>query len=91
MAAAEQETRSNSAKHADPGDQAASEYERQGLIHKAAVARQTISTLKQALERLHQGNFGDCAECGGDIEEKRLLALPWAKYCVTCQEARERT
>jgi DnaK suppressor protein len=42
------------------------------------------------MERLHHGNFGDCAACGGDIEEKRLLALPWARYCVKCQEERER-
>ena len=49
LTAAQQETRANAAKHAVPGDQAASEYERQTVIHKAAAARQTISTLKQAL------------------------------------------
>jgi DnaK suppressor protein len=80
----------DAAKHADPGDQAASEYERQALIHKAAAAQHALRTLKQALERLRQGSFGECAECGGDIEPKRLEAIPWARYCVNCQEARER-
>jgi DnaK suppressor protein len=88
-AAAQRETRVNAAKHADPADQAASEYERQALIHKAAATQQTLRTLKQALERLRQGSFGECAECGNDIEPKRLEAIPWTRYCVKCQEIRE--
>ena len=89
LATAEQETRTSAAKHADPADQAAAEYERQSLHHKAAAARQMLKTLAQALERIRQGNFGECAECGGEIEPKRLEAIPWARYCVNCQEARE--
>jgi DnaK suppressor protein len=73
-----------------PADQAASEYERQSLVHQAAAARQMLKNLTQALERMRQGTFGECAECGGDIELKRLEAIPWARYCVRCQEARER-
>jgi DnaK suppressor protein len=89
LATAQQEIQVVTARHADPADQAASEYERQSLVHKAATARQTLRTLKQALERLRQGSFGECAECGGDIEVKRLEVIPWARYCVKCQEARE--
>jgi DnaK suppressor protein len=90
LAATQRETRVDAARYADPADQAASEYERQSLIHRAATARQKLRTLKQALERLQQGSFGECAECGGDIELKRLAAIPWARYCVRCQDARER-
>jgi len=90
LATAEQEAREGAAKHADLADQAASEYERQSLVHQAATARQMIKNLTQALERMRQGTFGECAECGGDIELKRLEAIPWARYCVRCQEARER-
>ncbi len=89
LATAQRETRVAVARYADPADQAAAEYEKQSLVHKAAAARQTVKTLKQALERLRQGSFGECAECGGDIELKRLEAIPWARYCVRCQEARE--
>ena len=89
LAATQRETRVDAARHADPADQAASEYERQSLVHKAAAARQTLRTLKQALERLRQRSFGECAECGGSIELKRLEAIPWARYCVKCQGARE--
>jgi DnaK suppressor protein len=59
------------------------------IVHKSNTARQMLKTLAQALERIRNGNFGECAECGGDIEPKRLEAIPWARYCVKCQEARE--
>jgi DnaK suppressor protein len=85
----EREVRASAAKAADPADQAASEYERQSLAHKAASARQTLKALKEALRVLQEGRFGECAECGGDIELKRLEAIPWARYCLACQEARE--
>jgi len=90
LAATEHEAREDAARHADPADQAASEYERQSLVHQAATARQTLKNVTQALERMRQGTFGECAECGGDIELKRLEAIPWARYCVRCQEERER-
>ena len=90
LATAERETREATTKHADPADQAASEYERQSLVHQAAAARQMIKNLTQALERMRQGAFGECVECGGNIEVKRLEAIPWARYCVKCQEAREK-
>jgi DnaK suppressor protein len=89
LANAEEETRANSARQADSADQAAAEYERQTLAHKADVARQTITRLTDALKRINQGNFGECAQCGGEIEVKRLDAVPWARYCLKCQEARE--
>ena len=89
LANAEQETRANSARESDPGDQAAAEYERQTLAHKADVARQTIRRLSDALKRIRAGDFGECAQCSGEIELKRLEAVPWALYCIKCQEARE--
>ena len=55
VAAAEREAREREDKHADLLDQAASEYERQALVHKAATARQTLKNLTQALERMRQG------------------------------------
>ena len=89
IANSEQEIRAISARQADNADQAAAEYERQALAHKAVVARQTLQNLKQALERIVQGTFGECAECGNDIEPKRIEAIPWARYCLKCQELRE--
>lgn len=89
IANSEQEIRASSARQADAADQAATEYERQALAHKAAVARQIVENLKQALQRIERGTFGECAECGNEIEPKRLEAIPWARYCLKCQELRE--
>jgi DnaK suppressor protein len=40
-----------------------------------------------ALRRIEEGSFGRCQECNQDIHLKRLTAVPWATYCVQCQEA----
>jgi DnaK suppressor protein len=86
IANAEQDVRASSVRHADAADQAAAEYERQASAFKATAARQTLRSLKQALERIRQGTFGECVQCGSDIEPKRLDAIPWARYCLKCQE-----
>jgi RNA polymerase-binding transcription factor DksA len=61
VAAAEQEAREGATKHADAADQAASEYERQALVHKAATSRQMLKNLTQALERMRQGELSASA------------------------------
>ena len=86
IANAEQEVRAASVRQADAADQAAAEYERQASTFKATAARQTVRTLHQALERIRQGSFGECEQCGSEIEPKRLEAIPWARYCLRCQE-----
>jgi DnaK suppressor protein len=40
-----------------------------------------------ALRRIEEGCFGACQECDEDIHPKRLAAVPWATYCIRCQEA----
>ena len=47
--------------------------------------------ISQALERIESSTFGICAECEEEISEKRLRAIPWAKYCIHCQELRDRS
>jgi DnaK suppressor protein len=42
-----------------------------------------------ALRRLEEGTYGDCFECGDQISEARLRALPFAVRCKDCEEARE--
>ena len=42
-----------------------------------------------ALRRLEDGSYGDCFECGDEISEARLRALPFAVRCKECEEARE--
>lgn len=50
---------------------------------------ETLSKINDALTRLEQDNYGNCFECGEEIAEKRLRALPFAVRCKDCEEARE--
>ena len=42
---------------------------------------------RAALRRIEQGSFGICQECDEEIHPKRLAAVPWATFCIRCQEA----
>jgi DnaK suppressor protein len=50
---------------------------------------ETLNKIDDALARLEQGTYGNCFECGEEIAEKRLRALPFAVRCKDCEEARE--
>jgi DnaK suppressor protein len=50
---------------------------------------ETLNKINDALMRLEQGDYGNCFECGEEIAEKRLRALPFAVRCKDCEEARE--
>jgi DnaK suppressor protein len=50
---------------------------------------ETLNKINEALSRLEEGTYGNCFECGEDIAEQRLRALPFAVRCKDCEEARE--
>ena len=50
---------------------------------------ETLNKVNDALARLDNGDYGNCFECGEEIAEKRLRALPFAVRCKDCEEARE--
>jgi DnaK suppressor protein len=50
---------------------------------------ETLNKINDALARLDQGDYGNCFECGEEIAEKRLRALPFAVRCKDCEEAKE--
>ena len=50
---------------------------------------ETLNKIDAALRRLDEGTYGDCFECGDEISEARLRALPFAVRCKDCEEARE--
>lgn len=53
------------------------------------IALERLVDVKAALERINDGTFGTCIDCGKDIPEKRLLILPFAKRCVSCQSKKK--
>jgi DnaK suppressor protein len=50
---------------------------------------ETLTKINDALRRLDEGAYGYCADCGGEISDKRLRALPFAVRCKDCEEGRE--
>ena len=50
---------------------------------------ETLNKINEALSRLEEGTYGHCFECGEEISEQRLRALPFAVRCKDCEEARE--
>jgi RNA polymerase-binding transcription factor len=50
---------------------------------------ETLTKIDAALRRLDEGTYGNCFECGDEIAEARLRALPFAARCKDCEEARE--
>ena len=50
---------------------------------------ETLTKINEALVRLEEGTYGYCSDCGGEISEKRLRALPFAVRCKECEESRE--
>jgi len=50
---------------------------------------ETLNKIDAARRRLEEGTYGDCFECGEEISEARLRALPFAVRCKDCEEVRE--
>lgn len=73
----------------DPTDRATLESERNFTLRIRDRERKLIVKIKEALERLEQGVFGLCDQCGEDISEQRLRARPVTTLCIKCKQAQE--
>ncbi len=73
----------------DVGDQALADLERELGISLLEMRNRKRQLIDEALTRLAEGTYGICAECGVEISEKRLEAVPFAKLCVECQSRQE--
>lgn len=63
----------------------------QDLTARTADLRsQMLKEIDRALERVARGEYGVCESCGEEISPARLKAIPWARYCVNCQEVQSR-
>ena len=73
----------------DVGDQALLDTERVRDISIMELRNKMRQQIDEALVKLEEGTYGRCADCGAEITEKRLRAVPFARRCVTCQEKEE--
>lgn len=74
----------------DPADMAANAYTKELLISMSANDRRLLELIDEALVRVEKGEYGECVNCGEPVAEKRLDAVPWARYCLKCQDLQER-
>jgi len=56
----------------------------------ASLRSRMLKEIDRALERVAGGTYGVCEGCGEEISAARLKAIPWARYCLICQELRSR-
>lgn len=73
----------------DINDDAARAYSRSLILQLGEREREQLKEIDEALERIEEGAYGLCAECGESIPEKRLELIPYAKLCITCKEKME--
>lgn len=69
-------------------DQAQALHEQFVSVKVRQRCYRTLQEVNAALDRLDTGDYGVCLDCGERIHPRRLLAIPWAAYCVQCQERR---
>jgi DnaK suppressor protein len=52
---------------------------------------QLLGNVRDALNRIAEGDYGTCLQCEEEISQKRLQAVPWATLCISCQEHADRS
>ncbi len=73
----------------DPTDRASIESERSFELRIRDRERKLIKKIRKALERIDDGSYGLCEECGEEIGEKRLEARPVTTLCIECKSKQE--
>ncbi len=71
-------------------DHASSDRDRELALMLADREREKLTFVDDALKRIEQGTYGICESCEEDIDKERLMAMPFTKLCLSCQEDLER-
>src|ERR1700740_2748763 len=73
----------------DLADKAANSYTKEFLFGQTHNDRSLLQLVDDALARIRTNQFGECISCHEELQQKRLEAVPWTRYCITCQEKKE--
>ncbi len=73
----------------DPTDRASLESDRNFMLRIRDRERKLIQKIREALQRIDDGSFGICEECGDDITIERLKARPVTTLCIECKRRQE--
>jgi DnaK suppressor protein len=71
----------------DEGDLSQQHHEEWIFLNRNSIDMKLLREIGAALHRIDKDHYGVCLECEEPISAKRLDAVPWARYCVVCQEA----
>jgi len=74
----------------DLADKAASAYSKELNLSLSDTERVTLVAVDEALGRIEAGTYAICTNCGTEVSEKRLQAIPWTAHCIDCQELQEK-
>jgi len=74
----------------DLADKAANSYTKEFLFGQTHNDRALLQLVDDALKRIKDESFGQCISCEQELQQKRLEAVPWTRYCIVCQEKQER-
>ncbi len=77
-------------KSADALDEVQHASERELAIRNLDRESNLLRNVRSALRRIEDGSFGTCLHCEEEISPKRIAAVPWAPYCIQCQEQADR-
>ena len=73
----------------DIADKASNSYTKEFLFSLSNSEREMLHLVDEALVRIQDRRFGVCTACSGEIERRRLDAVPWARHCIACQQLQE--
>ena len=74
----------------DEADVASQTFERELLFEMEDSERIILDDIEAALRKIEKGDFSTCESCRKSITTQRLKAMPWARYCISCQARAER-
>jgi DnaK suppressor protein len=74
----------------DVADMAVESYTKEFLFGKSSGDRHVLQLIQEALDRIEDKSYGECANCGNEIQPKRLEAVPWSVLCIQCQGLQEK-
>ncbi len=70
----------------DPVDLAVRNYSKNVMLAVSENESRQLALIDEAILRVDDKEYGDCQNCGNPVNPKRLKAIPWARYCLACQE-----
>jgi DnaK suppressor protein len=76
----------NSGRQGDMADQSTGNNEVHVQLRRKETDAKILQAIEEALDRIEQGTYGACRDCGEAISDARLKAISWTRVCITCKE-----